>query len=145
MSRTAGSGGGAVLIDAELPEGPHAPSVARRFVGRLSADLPAGLMPTMALLVSEVVTNSFRHGAAGDDVIGLRVLLEGEVVRVEVSDAGAGSTKPVIRPASIDGGWGLRIVDELSSRWGVSTEGRRRVVWFELPAVDVDKQPVAGS
>ena len=139
------SGGGAILVDAELPEGPQAPRVARRFVGRLSSDLPAGLMPTIVLLVSEVVTNSFRHGAAGDDVIGLRVILDGEVVRVEVSDAGAGMTRPVIRQASIDGGWGLRIVDELSSRWGVSTEGQRRVVWFELPMADVGTQPVAGS
>lgn len=145
VSRGTSSDGGSVLIDAELPEGPHAPGVARRFVGRLSSDLPADLIPTMALLVSEVVTNSFRHGAAGDDVIGLRVILDDAIVRVEVTDAAAGTTRPVIRQALIDGGWGLRIVDELSSRWGVSTEGERRVVWFELPAVDAGTQPVAGS
>jgi anti-sigma regulatory factor (Ser/Thr protein kinase) len=135
----------ALLLDAALPEGPEAPGVARRFVARLRPELPADLMPSVVLLVSEVVTNSYRHGAAGDDVIGLRVSLVDEGVRVEVSDAGAGPTVPVIRRGSVDGGWGLRIVDELSSRWGISTEGRRRVVWFELPTADVGSQPVAGS
>jgi anti-sigma regulatory factor (Ser/Thr protein kinase) len=134
-----------LLLDAELPEGPQAPGVARRFVARLGAELPADLMPSILLLVSEVVTNSYRHGASGDDLIGLRVcLLEGGV-RVEVSDAAAGATAPAIRQGSVDGGWGLRIVDQLSSRWGVSTEGRRRIVWFELPTADVGRQPVAGS
>ena len=134
-----------ILLDAVLPEGAEAPGVARRFVARLDPELPAELMPSVVLLVSEVVTNSYRHGAAGDDVIGLRVSLVDGGVRVEVSDAGAGPTAPILRQGSVDGGWGLRIVDELSSRWGISAEGRRRVVWFEMPTADVGRQPVAGS
>ena len=78
-------------------------------------------------------------------MIGLRVTLTQGCVRVEVSDAAAGVTAPAIRQPSVEGGWGLRIVDQLSSRWGVSSEGERRVVWFELPTADVGRQPVAGS
>ncbi|HEY8200341.1 MAG TPA: hypothetical protein VII47_03210 [Actinomycetota bacterium] len=104
------SGGGeALLLEAELPEGPEAP------------------------------------GAARDDVIGLRMRLVEGGIRVELSDACAGSTGPAVRRASVDGGWGLQIVNELSSRWGVSTEGGRRVAWFELSTVDVGRQPVAAS
>lgn len=89
----------------------------------------------MALLVSELVTNSYRHaGLVEGDAIRLRVLLDGGTLRIEVADRGmAGS--PSIRDPDPDGGWGLRIVSELSDRWGVESGPAGTTVWFELESV----------
>ena len=141
MSRRQGS----VLLDAELAKGPQAPGVARRLVARLAPELSADLIPRIALLVSEVVTNSYRYGGSGREVIGLRVGLGDGGVRVEVSDAGTGPTAPAIREPSLDGGWGLRIVDELSSRWGVKRKPKCTIVWFELETSGVGSHPGTGS
>jgi hypothetical protein len=37
-----------------------------------------------------------------------------------------------MREPSADGGWGLHIVDNLASRWGIEDQGARTVVWFEI-------------
>lgn len=79
-----------------------------------------------ALLVSELVTNAVTHGVGE---IWLRVDTETDGVRVEVSDQGNVALAPSPTPGA-HGGWGLRIVDELASEWGV-LEGSTRV-WFRL-------------
>jgi anti-sigma regulatory factor (Ser/Thr protein kinase) len=136
---------GPVLLDTELVKGPQAPGAARRLVARLAPELSGELVTRIVLLVSEVVTNSYRYGGSGDETIGLRVGLRDGGVRVEVSDAGTGPTTPAIREGSIDGGWGLRIVEELSSRWGVKTRPKRTIVWFELEMSGVGSHPGTGG
>jgi anti-sigma regulatory factor (Ser/Thr protein kinase) len=82
-----------------------------------------------ALLVSsELVTNAYLHG---EGEIELRLSVDDDRVRIEVNDKGRGQA-PAVREQKPDdhGGWGLRIVDQLSRRWGVS-EGTTHV-WAEL-------------
>jgi DNA-binding NarL/FixJ family response regulator len=83
-----------------------------------------------ALLISELVTNVVRHAATDVDV---RIAVGARTVRVEVSDRNP--EVPVLRsPAPTDvGGRGMRIVDELSLRWGVEARRTGKCVWFELP------------
>jgi anti-sigma regulatory factor (Ser/Thr protein kinase) len=114
--------------------GDDAPATARDAVEELMAGRGDDFARTdTALLVSELVTNSVRHGGAGDlDTIRLFVTLYPSTIRVEVSDPRAGFDPP---PASLDpdreAGRGLGIVDAVASRWGVRAAWPGRV-WFEV-------------
>ncbi|MEA2480997.1 MAG: hypothetical protein QOJ07_2919 [Thermoleophilaceae bacterium] len=79
------------------------------------------------LMVSELVANSVLHGGAtgADDLIHLVVRLSPTLLRVDCSDP-AGGFDPPGDPA----GWGLKMVDGLSSRWGVRS-GIAGSTWFE--------------
>lgn len=117
----------------ELPMSPDAAAQARhRIVEAAAACRGQPDHETLGLLVSEVVTNAVIHGGRGDE-LDVEVTLSDEAVRVVVSDAGDGF---VPRPRALDsdevGGWGLYLVEQLATAWGVSS-GERTTVWFELP------------
>lgn len=83
-------------------------------------------------MVSELVTNAIVHGLTAFDVT---VEVAEAELRVEVTDHGHGvPTVQTHIPPSNERGRGLRIVSELSDRWGVDgvedLPGKR--VWFEL-------------
>lgn len=112
----------------ELPRDSEAPAAARQAIDELGVSTPAGTLQDVRLLVSELVTNSVRHGA-GDSII---VLIDAErpgVMRCEIVDGGSGFV-PRGREDRVMGGWGLELVDRLARRWGVR-EGSTHV-WFEL-------------
>jgi anti-sigma regulatory factor (Ser/Thr protein kinase) len=113
---------------------PMAPASARRVLGRIEG-LDRTTLDTARLLVSELVTNSYRHGDLGaDDAIELTVRCRPDRLHIEVADPGCGFGPRGLEgdpsPAS-ERGWGLRIVEKLSDRWGVLTNGRT-VVWFDV-------------
>jgi len=92
----------------------------------------AHLADEAELVVSELVTNSVRHGGAprGRRIATRFERVEGGV-RIEVHDAN--ELAPVVREASADaeGGRGLALVDAITAgRWGVaSREGVGKMVW----------------
>lgn len=97
---------------------------------RFHPELPTELMQIIVLLASELVSNAVKHAEAA--LIGLRFEVLPQHVRVEVADEGPGfEHASVVRHLEEIGGWGLHLVDELSSRWGV-VEGRGARVWFEI-------------
>jgi anti-sigma regulatory factor (Ser/Thr protein kinase) len=109
-----------------------APSEARRALRQLGLPLP--LADAARLAVSELVTNSVRHAGLGrGDLIRITADWSGTRLRVQVRDGGGG-TRPAqvsgsIRPApGAESGWGLYLVDRLTSRWGTHADG----YWFEL-------------
>ncbi len=115
----------------ELPRSHDAAGLARRFLDAHFADTLGEIAYTNArMIVSELVTNAFVHGE-GRIHMGLQV--NGDALRIEVVDEGTGEA-PAIReqPDGGVGGWGLRIVDSISHRWG-AFEGTTHV-WAELPA-----------
>jgi hypothetical protein len=64
----------------------------------------------------------------------LRVRAPTTALRVEVANSGA-AFNPAGLPASSTqrgGGWGLRIVDVVTHRWGVEIEDAGVRVWFEI-------------
>jgi hypothetical protein len=118
----------------QLRGGTTAPSVARAAVGRvLRGRLDADAHERALMLVSEVVTNSVRHGGAGDDgSIELTVTVEREVVHVDVADpVGGFEPPPYPEDPLAEDGRGLPLVHGMSRSWGVEgpPDGG---VWFEL-------------
>lgn len=112
---------------------PDAPRLARRAVRQGLPGVAVETLETVALLVSELVTNSIRHGSpdAGESVV-LRISHRPGLIRIEVADAGGGFRyEPRARPLDHAGGWGLYLVDRISHRWGIE-EGSATVVWFEF-------------
>ncbi|MFH8579488.1 ATP-binding protein [Streptomyces zaomyceticus] len=87
---------------------------------------------TVALVVSELVTNAVVHTASDRVVCEIR---EGEeTLRIAVRDEG-GAAGPRIRDCGEDErGRGLLIVDALCSAWGADRTGHgtAQVVWAEL-------------
>ena len=107
---------------------PAAVGAARRLI--LGESVDPDLNHTLALLTSEVVTNSIRHAGLGErDRIVLAARLAPDFVRVEVRDPGPGFD-PDIRHGA--GGYGLRMLDMLASRWGVDRAENGCRVWFEV-------------
>ncbi len=83
-----------------------------------------GNAPNVVLVFSELVTNAVIHAT------GARVVIEhrGRFVRVEVHDT-AGQ-RPQMRDAGdAAGGFGLRIVGELSESWGWDPSPTGKTVW----------------
>ncbi|GGK69508.1 hypothetical protein Sme01_15060 [Sphaerisporangium melleum] len=153
-----------VLKELRLPSSPESASRARAAVRDwLGADHPA--YEPVRLAVSELVTNAVRHAAGphrshedsqnghGDRLrpLVLRLAVDEDRLRVEVTDTGPSTTRPRIRPEQAlilaervqvepsfllgEGGRGLAIVDMLSKgNWGFhpNPEGPGRTVWCEI-------------
>jgi anti-sigma regulatory factor (Ser/Thr protein kinase) len=107
----------------------QAPGAARNALRALNGSLDAELAEDIRLLVSELVTNSLRHTGSAD--IELEVWRSDQLVRVAVSDHGAGFDLGGPPQPGDASGWGLFMVDRLADRWGVERNGDTRV-WFEL-------------
>ncbi|MFJ7958771.1 SpoIIE family protein phosphatase [Streptomyces sp. NPDC096319] len=84
---------------------------------------------TAALVVSELVTNALRYGAAP---VVLRLIADGSSLTCEVSDAGQAA--PHLRHAKAvdEGGRGLLICASLADNWGVRYTEDGKTVWAEL-------------
>jgi signal transduction histidine kinase len=117
-------------LSLQIAGGEDAPAEARTALRRSHPDLPPELMQVLVLLTSELVSNAVKHAQA--DTIGLRCEVAAQHVRVEVSDEGPGFALSMVQPdPSEAGGWGLHLVNELSTRWGI-VGGQGGRVWFEL-------------
>jgi anti-sigma regulatory factor (Ser/Thr protein kinase) len=125
----------AFTVEAEVPGGPRAALRARRLIrNELAGRVPSHVLPDVALLLTELVANTVRHGGA-DDGSELHLRFEGRppALRVEVAnpDRAAAEVGPRSPDLAHGGGLGLHIVDRVSSGWGVREEPRT-AVWFEL-------------
>lgn len=115
-----------------LSPGPDAARRARTQLDKLRGNIQDSALDVVRLLVTELVTNSVRHGSTGDEVE-LEVDVYANAVRVEVTDSGPGFEleRPPRPHEGRPGGWGLCLIDRLSDRWGVD-RGNETRVWFEL-------------
>ena len=79
--------------------------------------------------MSELITNSVKYG--GEGPVRLEVSAGPDRIRAEIVDQGAGF-KPVQRGDDLEkvGGWGLHLVEQLTTEWG-TYEGSTHV-WFEI-------------
>ena len=133
--------------------GDRAPARARRHVlSQLESDIPGVQASDAALIASELVTNSVVHANVGiHQAILLELTTLDNHLRIAVTDPGS-EREP--RLLSTDRGavtgFGLRLVDRLSSAWGVAHDaaGATRV-WCDLPLDRprfgfLDRRPSAG-
>jgi anti-sigma regulatory factor (Ser/Thr protein kinase) len=115
-----------------LRGGPSVASQARSVIEPLGPTLGKDVSADLALMISELVTNSYRHSGAGDGEINVEVEVSHDRVRAEIRDQGEGfKAEPVPAKKRGSGGWGLVIVDRLAESWGVRS-GSPSCVWFEL-------------
>ena len=114
-----------------LRGGPDVAAQARAAIRSLVHDGAGG---DVELIVSELVTNAYRHSGAPEHSIMLDLSVDDGRVRGEITDGGPGfNAEPVPADSRGIGGWGLYIVDNLADRWGVRA-GPPSSVWFELTA-----------
>jgi anti-sigma regulatory factor (Ser/Thr protein kinase) len=123
----------------DIPHTSEAVGEARALVRQTLADwgMPA-LADRAELVVSELVTNAVRYGAA-PIILALSVIGPAALAG-SVADGGPGQLR--LPPAEPDldavGGRGLGIVRDLVNRWGVwpDSGGIGKTVWFTLKGED---------
>jgi anti-sigma regulatory factor (Ser/Thr protein kinase) len=120
----------------DLPGGVLAPQYSRRAIEQYFADaVGEERLASLELLTTELVSNAVRHGGADEgETVVLHLAIAPRCVRVEVCDRGRGFEAGHPTPHG-EGGYGLFIVSEVSSRWGVSREDGT-CAWFELDTAD---------
>jgi anti-sigma regulatory factor (Ser/Thr protein kinase) len=110
----------------ELPRGAGSAGIARLIVTAHGSGLPGEQLKNAKVMVSELVSNAFRHGSG---TIELTVESGPDGILASVHDEGTGViASPDPRPAR--GGWGLYFVEQLADSWGVAEEDSR--VWFRV-------------
>ena len=122
-------------VEANVPGGPNAAYRARRLVrDELTGRVPESVLPDVALLLTELVANTVRHGGAHAGVE-LHVRFEGRPRALHVEVLNPGHTPGAVAKRAPDltggGGLGLHIVERIASRWGIS-DAPHTAVWFEL-------------
>jgi two-component sensor histidine kinase len=110
---------------------PEGPAKARRIIAdELATVLSPEELEEMKLMVSELVTNGIVHGRPEESDIPLMLdLCVNGHIRCAVLDNGPGFAARVRDERSR--GWGLRLIEQLSDRWGMQCSPRRTEVWFE--------------
>ena len=103
----------------------HAPRLSRSQLAPLKPVL-GNRYDDVVLVVSELVSNSVRHGSS--ELIDVKVTNRDGRVRIEVTDDGPGFDAETPR----GGGLGLSIVERLADRWGMQDASQRFTVWAEL-------------
>jgi transcriptional regulator with XRE-family HTH domain/anti-sigma regulatory factor (Ser/Thr protein kinase) len=105
-----------------------APALARAAFATTAVGIPAEQFDVALLLTSELVTNSIEHGDSA--WVDLAIVVDERCVRIEVSDSGHGAIR--MRASDDSSGWGLTLVGELATRWGVERRPVGKTIWIEL-------------
>jgi anti-sigma regulatory factor (Ser/Thr protein kinase) len=123
-------------LTVDLPRSTTAAAISRRALRRFLMECNAhDMLGDAELATSEIVSNAIVH-AAGQVLLSAWYHAEEGVLRIEVSDEDPTPPQPRT-PADVTArGRGLRIVDTLTSCWGVdeAVDGVGKVVWFEIHA-----------
>src|SRR4051812_48081735 len=102
----------------QLKANPEAASEGRHALDRLEGAVEEAQLMELRLLVTELLTNSVRHGTRDNDWIALDVHIYSNAVRVTVTDRGPGFERGPKPEPHLDrerpGGWGLCLVDTLA-------------------------------
>ena len=117
------------LLSLSLPRDRTAAAAARRAIAASPLPGPDETRLAVALLATELINNAVLHGRG--DVVQIDVTASDERLRVEVRDDGNGFDPAQRAEREDPGGWGLAIVENMASDWGMY-EGSTHV-WFELP------------
>jgi len=122
------------FVSTTLIAGPEAPAQARRFLSKTVGPRRlqvAAETDVSALLITELVSNAVRHGSPTPRAaIEVRVTVAPRLLRVLIRDEGSGFDPDDIKTG--DTQWGIHLVRELASRWGVEGSVQGTDVWFEM-------------
>ena len=114
---------------------PQAVAGARRFLRRALAGLDGGppgddLLHMLIMAANELAANAVLHARTEFTV---RVLIDADRVRIEVSDGNTRMPQPCLTPADATSGRGLAIVDGTGLQWGAERHARGKTVWVQTP------------
>jgi anti-sigma regulatory factor (Ser/Thr protein kinase) len=113
-----------------IPHDPRAVSVVRATIRSILAAARLNcIVDTVELLVSEVVTNAYRHSSMETYVSMERTP---DDFRVTVWDHAPGAPKPQTSTDGDERGRGLGIVEACSDAWGVRNYPHGKAVWFSV-------------
>jgi anti-sigma regulatory factor (Ser/Thr protein kinase) len=132
-----------MTASAEFPATPESIAAARRFVAANVGTMGEDERDAVALMVSELATNSVRHARTPYRV---EVRRRDGTVRVAVSDTGTGLAR-VREPSPRDPhGRGLRVVNKLADAWGVEVRPQTpgKTTWFTLRVESIVGGPTDG-
>ena len=122
-----------------------APALARAAIAAAASGLPSVMVADAELLTSELVSNAVRHAELDpSQEIVVRIVADGNV-RVEVADPGPPFDADLREPSTDSSGWGLLLLDEIATSWGVELEGSGKRVWFEVGARRSGRRPAQGA
>jgi two-component sensor histidine kinase len=119
-----------------LRAGPLAAAEARHAFAAAEDTLTEAERQPMLLMLTELVTNAVRHGEGAERPRGVavKVVESASAVGAAVTNPGSGfdwngrESDDPLEP----GGYGLVLVDRISSRWGIDRAAGSTTVWFEL-------------
>jgi anti-sigma regulatory factor (Ser/Thr protein kinase) len=125
-----------VVIHQLEPEAASVPE-ARRLAGEFAGSLMSEEQRSrLALAITEVVANSVRHSGSSDGIC-LKLTHKDDYLCVRVIDGGNGLVpQPGAMSSEPGAGYGLFLVEQLTRRWGMTREGGRTRVWFEIDYED---------
>jgi anti-sigma regulatory factor (Ser/Thr protein kinase) len=125
----------AQTISFEVPGGAQAPRHARSVMLSHLRHIDRTVASDAELIISELVTNSVRHAGVGSDqLVTVDLVLLNEHLRITVTDPGCDLVPRLITPVPAGfGGYGLRLVEQLSTAWGVGRDAVGATqVWCDL-------------
>jgi anti-sigma regulatory factor (Ser/Thr protein kinase) len=123
-------------LSLSFPREPDSVPAARAALARFEGHLSPSALYDASLCLSELVTNAVQHPSAEAGAeLELELAITEDSLRVQVIDPGGGF-RPGKPTQGDERGWGLFIVDQLSTRWGTEPEERRTVMWFEIDRGD---------
>jgi anti-sigma regulatory factor (Ser/Thr protein kinase) len=135
-----------MMHEAQFPAVKTSALSARRFVSESIVNVPREVTETVALIASELATNSLRHAASAFEI---RVEQLPDRIHIEVEDDGGGH--PVVKSPdpSDTSGRGLQIVQALADEWGVipKPQAPGKTVWvtIALPLTEMSARQAEGD
>ena len=118
-------------VTRRLPPTPASVFVSRRFAAQVMRlwSVPEETSASVELVVSELATNAARHS---EDTIEVRLFRSGSSVRVSVGDSSHRMPHLYDADEEMTSGRGLFLVEAVSDRWGVDSDGLGKSVWCEF-------------
>ncbi|MGH9176943.1 MAG: ATP-binding protein [Acidimicrobiales bacterium] len=106
-------------------------AAARRFVADVLSQrgFSRSGIEDAVLMTSEAITNLIVQSGAE---VGLLVVADAGLARVELHDAKPGSTAIERSGAQEGTDLGLQVIDAVAEAWGVDEVGAGRCIWFEV-------------
>jgi len=125
-----------VRVQQKIGVDASAPHEARALVDSLRGELGPETIELLRLVLSELATNCVQHGRADTSISVIVEQTTTDQIHVEVGCASGISQPHIVRAGYRGGagGFGLRLVDKISTDWGVRHQNGRTIVWADVPA-----------